>query len=271
MLRQRALIAILLLPILVWVILRGGWLYVAVVGLALGLAAAEYGLLFRRSGLAPALPLLVVGVTGLIGARFVSPFETQGLLLALFGLAGMTWHLLDYERGAQRSGTDFAVTLSGMLYLGWVGGYLIALRGLPDGEWWVLVALPAVWIGDSAAYMIGSWIGVRRLSPRLSPNKTWEGYLAGVAFGGASGAGLAVLWRLVADHAVSLTPEVGLVVGTAVALISPLGDLGVSMIKREVRVKDSSALLRGHGGMLDRFDSWLWAAVIGYYAVLWMT
>lgn len=270
MLRQRALVAILLLPILVWVIDLGGWLYVAVVAMALGLAAAEYGLLFRRSGLRPALPLLVLGASGLIVARAMLSFEAQRLMLAAFGLAGMTWHLLDYERGAERSGTDFAVTLSGILYLGWIGGYLIALRFLPDGQWWVLVALPAVWIGDSAAYLIGSRIGSRRLAPRLSPRKTWEGYLAGVVFGGASGAGLTALWNLAADQPLNLTPEVGLVVGTAVALISPLGDLGVSMIKREMQVKDSSPLLSGHGGMLDRFDSWLWAAAIGYYAVLWM-
>lgn len=271
MLRQRVLVATLLLPILIGVILQGGFLYVLVVALALGLGAAEYGLLFRRSGLAPSLLLLVVGVGALIVGRATLDFESQRMLLAVFGLAGMAWHLVDYERGAERSATDFAVTLSGILYLGWIGGYLIALRFLPEGQWWVLVALPAVWIGDSAAYLIGSWIGMRRLSPRLSPKKTWEGYLAGVLFGAASGAGLAALWASIAGGPIELSPPAGLVVGAAVATISPLGDLGISMIKREMRVKDSSTLLSGHGGMLDRFDSWLWAAAIGYYVVLWMT
>lgn len=269
MLRQRVLIAILLLPILIWVIDRGGFVYVGVVALALGLGAAEYGLLFRRSGLSPSVPLLVLGVVLLIFGRSVLNFEAQRMLLAVFALAGMTWHLVDYERGAQRSGTDFAVTLSGMLYLGWIGGYLVALRFLPEGEWWLLVALPAVWIGDSAAYLIGSWIGKRRLTPRLSPKKTWEGYLAGILAGAASGAGLAALWAVAAGPATGLTTRAGLVVGTAVSALSPLGDLGISMIKREMQVKDSSNLLSGHGGMLDRFDSWLWAAIIGYYAVLW--
>lgn len=271
MLRQRLLIAILLLPILIWVIVRGGFLYVLVVALALGLAAAEYGLLFRRKDLAPGVPLMVLGVLLLIIGRAALTFELQRLLLAACALAGMTWHLIAYERGAERSATDFAVTLSGILYLGWVGGYLIALRFVPDGQWWLLVALPAVWIGDSAAYFIGGRIGSRRMSPRLSPKKTWEGYLAGVIFGAASGAGLAALWSAIPNQAASLTPRIGLVVGLAVAAISPLGDLGISMIKREMQVKDSSTLLSGHGGMLDRFDSWLWAAVIGYYAVEWMT
>lgn len=271
MLRQRALIAILLLPVLIWVIVRGDWLYTAVVALALGLAAAEYGQLFRRTGLAPAQPLLVLGVAGLIVARSAGSVEAQRAVLAASALAGMAWHLVHYERGAERSGTDFAVTLSGVLYLGWVGGYLIALRSLPNGAWWVLVALPSVWIGDSAAYFIGSWIGRRWMAPRLSPKKTWEGYLAGVITGAASGAGLAALWQVTAGTTGDLAPRIGLVVGIAVAAISPLGDLGVSMIKRQADAKDSSALLFGHGGMLDRFDSWLWAAVIGYYVVSWMT
>lgn len=271
MLRQRVLVAILLLPLLIWVILRGGWLYATVVGLALGLAGVEYGLLFRRSGLQPSIPLLGLGVAGLIAARYQLAFESQSLLLALLALAGMAWHLFSYERGAARSGTDFAITLSGILYLGWLGGYLVDLRTLESGEWWVLVALPSVWIGDSAAYLIGSWIGKRPLAPRLSPKKTWEGYLAGVVTAAASGAGLAALWSLVASQPAGISPRIGLVVGGAVGIISPLGDLGVSMIKRELQVKDSSRLLSGHGGVLDRFDSWLWAATIGFYLVTWMS
>lgn len=271
MLRQRILIAILLLPILIWAILRGGWLFAIVVALALALAGVEYGTLFRHAGLAPALPLLVLGVAGLILARYQLEAGGQGLVLALAAMASMAWHLLSFERGAPNSATDFAVTLSGIAYLGWLGGYLIQLRALPDGQWWVLVALPVVWIGDSAAYFVGSWIGRRRLAPRLSPNKTWEGYLAGIITAAASGAGLAALWSQVVTTAAPLSPQIGLVLGTAVGVISPLGDLGVSMVKRQMQVKDSGRLFPGHGGMLDRFDSWLWAATIGYYVVHWMS
>lgn len=270
MLRQRVIVAILLLPILIWVIVQGGWIYVLVVAAVLAEAAAEYGLLFRRSNLTPSIPLLVVGVAVLVIARYRLGFDAQALLLAALGLAAMTWHLLGYERGMERSGTDFAVTLSGILYLGWVGSYLVSLRMLPDGQWWILVVLPAVWIGDSAAYLIGSWIGRNRMAPRLSPKKTWEGYLSGILFGGLSGAGLAALWRITADADIGLTVEVGLILGTLVAAVSPLGDLGISMIKRQAGAKHSSSLLSGHGGMLDRTDSWLWAAVLGYYGLLWL-
>ena len=267
MLRQRVVITILFLPVLIWLIGRGGWLYVAGVALALGLAAAEFGQLFRRADLRPSIPLLVAGVVGLVIARFQLDVEQAAILLAAIALLSMTWHLVDYERGAMRSGTDFAVTLAGIFYLGWIGAYLVSLRSLPAGEWWVLIALPVVWIADSAAYFIGKRYGKRPLSPRLSPNKTWEGYLSGVLTGALAGAGLAGLFGFLGGE---IAVAGGAFVGFLVATVAPLGDLGISMIKREMNAKDTGRLLSAHGGALDRMDSWLWAGVLGFYAVLWV-
>ncbi len=267
MLRQRVIIAVVFLPLLIWLILTGGWFYVAAVALALGLAAAEFGQLFRRADLRPSIPLLVAGVIGLVLARFQLDVEQTALLLAVAALLSMTWHLVDYERGALRSGTDFAVTLAGIIYLGWIGAYLISLRSLPQGEWWVLIALPVVWIADSAAYFLGKRFGQRLLSPRLSPNKTWEGYLSGVATGVLAGAGLATLYT---NFGSEIDPISGAIVGFVVATIAPLGDLGISMMKREMNAKDTGTLLSAHGGALDRIDSWLWAGVLGFYTVVWV-
>ena len=139
MLRQRIIISVLFLPVLIWLIARGGWLYVAGVALALGLAASEFGQLFRRVDLRPSIPLLVLGVVTLVIARFQLDAEQTAMLLAAIALLSMTWHLVDYERGAPRSGTDFAVTLAGIIYLGWIGAYLVSLRSLPEGQWWVLL------------------------------------------------------------------------------------------------------------------------------------
>ena len=271
MLKERIAISLLLLPALLWVIADGSWLYAAGVSLVLGLAAAEYGLLFRGHGLRPALPLLVAGAVVLSFSRFVSGFEHAPLILAALCLISMTWHLVDFERGAPRSGTDFAVTLGGILYLGWIGSYLISLRRLPDGEWWLLLALPSVWLADSFAYLIGRAYGRHRLSPRLSPKKSWEGYLAGVVGGAAAGAVFALLWRIAAGPDSGISAINGLILGTTVSVLAPLGDLGESMIKREVGVKDSGTLLPGHGGALDRIDSWLWAGVLGFYVALWLS
>ena len=267
MLRQRVVITILFLPVVIWLIARGGWLYVAGVALALGLAASEFGLLFRRVDLRPSIPLLIVGVVAIVIARFQLNAEETRLLLAALALLSMIWHLVDYERGAPRSGTDFAVTLAGIMYLGWIGAYLVSLRSLPEGQWWVLIALPVVWIADSVAYFIGQRFGKRPLSPRLSPSKTWEGYLSGVLVGVASGAGLAALYAGLGGDVDVLG---GAIVGLLVAAIAPLGDLGISMLKRETNVKNTGRLLYAHGGALDRIDSWLWAGVLGFYAVVWL-
>jgi phosphatidate cytidylyltransferase len=183
----------------------------------------------------------------------------------------MAWHAIDYERGAPQSGTDFAISLGGIFYIGWMGAFLISIRQLPDGLWWFMTALPAIWLADSGAYFIGKWIGRRRLAPRLSPNKTWEGYIAGVVLGPLIMLGFIRLWQFGAGADSSLTLVTGLVVALVVAILAPMGDLGISMLKRQFNVKDTGALLPGHGGALDRIDSWVWAAVLGYYLVTWLT
>jgi phosphatidate cytidylyltransferase len=179
----------------------------------------------------------------------------------------MTWHLLDYERGRDPAATDFAVTVGGIVYLGWIGSYLIELRNLDNGLWWLLLVLPSVWFADSAAYFIGSRFGKHRLSPRLSPRKTWEGYWGGVAFGTLGGAGLAVLWHSLGSPAVTWWQ--GALLGAFLSILTTLGDLGESMIKRQAGVKDSSNIIPGHGGVLDRMDSWLWAGALGYFFIVW--
>jgi phosphatidate cytidylyltransferase len=269
MLRDRVAIALLLLPLVIWVVADGRWLFVGGVTLVLALAAAEFAILFRKLGFRPALPLIVVGVVALTLSRAAAGLWAGSVLTALC-LASMAWHLVDFERGAPRSGTDFAITVAGFVYLGWIGSYLIVLRQMHDGLWWLLLALPTVWLADSAAYFVGKAIGRHRLSPRLSPKKTWEGYLAGVVMGAVSGAALALVWQIGAGSASAVTAANGTILGTGVALLAPLGDLGVSMLKREAQVKDTGSLLPGHGGALDRLDSWIWAAVLGFYLANWL-
>ncbi len=264
MLRQRVLVAAILLPAGLWVIVGGGWLFAGLVALLLTLAAREFGSLFRRAGFRPSGIVLLAGVGGLVVARQAWGLAGAAELLAGIALAAMTWHLVDYERGAERSGTDFGLTLGGVAYLGGVGGFLISLRNLSDGLGWLLISLMSVWIADSAAYFVGTAWGRHKMAPRLSPKKSWEGYLSGVAAGGLAGLGLA--WLLAERWAVggSISPVAGGIAGLVLAAATPLGDLGISMIKREMRVKDTGSLLPGHGGALDRVDSWLWAGALGY-------
>jgi len=264
MLVKRLLVTILLIPVGVGLIALGGPAFTLAITIVLGLAAWEYVRLFQMAGYTPAAVLVIGGTALLTLSRGDIGFFEEALWLSLLIMLAMTWHLVDYERGRNQAATDFAVTLGGILYLGWLGSYLVLLRYLPDGKWWFLLVLPAVWIADSGAFWIGSRWGRRKLSPRLSPRKTWEGYAAGVVTGALGGALLAAVWGLAAP---SITLWAGAGIGLVLALLTPLGDLGESMIKRQAGAKDSSTIIPGHGGVMDRIDSWIWAGVIGYYLV----
>lgn len=271
MLRERTAVILLLLPFILLVLVAGGWLFTGAIALVLALAGSEYGLLFRRHGQRPALPVIVVGVLVMVISRHMFGFDQTALMIAVLLLLSLLWHLVDFEMGASSSATDFALTLTGTIYLGWIGAYLVSLRDMPNGLWWLLLVLPAIWLADSGAYFVGRAFGRHKLSPRLSPNKTWEGYLAGVVAGGIAGTLFAMLWRIGAGPDSGLDAMRGMMMGTIVAILAPIGDLGISMIKRELNVKDTGALLPGHGGVLDRIDTWIWAAMLGYYMVSWLT
>ena len=268
MLRQRVLVALVLLPIGLILIYLGGWAFAAIVALILALAAWEYTRLFQAGNFQPSYVIVIGGTLLITAGRFFDGFASTPWIISLIVLAGMTWHLVAYERGRDQAATDFAISISGAFYIGWLGAYLISLRELPNGLWWILVALPAVWLADSGAYFIGRAIGKHKLSPRLSPKKTWEGYLGGLIFGTIGSVLLVLLWSLIEPGII--LPWQGAVLGLLISAITPLGDLGESMIKRQFGIKDSSHLIPGHGGAFDRIDSWLWAGVLGYYIIQWL-
>lgn len=135
--------------------------------------------------------------------------------------------------------------------------------GAPNGHRWLLTALAIVWAADSGAYFVGRKLGKHKLAPRISPNKTIEGLIGGVVCGLLAGVGFA----LFAGATVAQLPAVALVAVVAV-LFSVIGDLFESLLKRHVGAKDSSNLIPGHGGILDRVDSFLFAAPVAYFYVV---
>lgn len=271
MLIKRVLVAVILLPIGLIFIYLGGWPFAVLIALILGLASREYAILFRAGGYEPA-GFLMIGASVLFAlGRAYNNFISEPWLVSLFVLSALTYHLVAYERGRDLAATDFSITLAGGMYIGWIGSYLVSLRALDDGMWWLLLALPAVWLADTGAYFIGRQWGKHKMSKRLSPKKSWEGYMGGIVFGVLGTMLLAWLFQRYAPVGPMINIWSGALLGLVLSLVSVLGDLGESMIKRQVGMKDSGTLLPGHGGVFDRIDSWLWGGVVGYFLVLLIT
>jgi phosphatidate cytidylyltransferase len=185
---------------------------------------------------------------------------TSGVVLSLI------WLLLRREK--ERAFTDWAWTLAGILYIGWLLSYLVALRGLDGGRWgldggrnWVFLALATNFASDTAAFFVGRALGRHKLAPRISPGKTWEGTIAGVAG--------AIIVSLLFTLLIPIRYWQAIILGLLVSLFGQLGDLVESLLKRNMGVKDSGRLFPGHGGVLDRIDSVVFASVVVYYYVIW--
>jgi phosphatidate cytidylyltransferase len=157
-----------------------------------------------------------------------------------------------------------AFTLLGVFYVGWLLSYVLMLRLLIDGSYYVFYVFGVVWLGDAAALVVGTLVGRHQLAPSISPRKTVEGAVGGL-LGSLCGATLGGLWLL--GH---FTLAQSLAVGSMLAILGQLGDLSESLLKRSAGVKDSGVLIPGHGGILDKVDGILFGAPALYYYVLYV-
>jgi len=270
----RILAAALFLPLLVLMAWRGGLLYLAFTLVVVGMGLREFYLLLEAKGLSPhwksgmlAVLLLPIGVyfrlrTGRIEEWHVGAFFT--LLIGAVLLA-------ELRRGAGKQAVaNSAATFLGVLYIGWLGAHLDALRELPfpvnrpylDGMSYALLPFFLTWTCDTAAYFFGRILGKTMVMPSVSPHKSLEGCLAGLLFAIAAGL-VARFW-----FAPYLSILDAVVLGTLIGVFGQFGDLVESLWKRDAETKDSSRLIPGHGGVLDRFDSLLFTAPIVYYYLL---
>jgi len=267
---KRTLTSLVLIGVGLPAIIYGGVFYYLLMGGFLVAGAWEFARLYRAVKFEPNGLVTVGGVLVLVTARFFYPNAAIPLFAALILLA-MAVHLVSYERGRDQAALDFCVTVAGITYLGWIGSYLFELRNLSEqGGWWLMLVLPIVWGGDTGAYSIGAVYGRHKMAPRLSPKKSWEGYFSGVftsvligtffAYAFTSMDGLQPLKGMI-------SPVQGAFLGLTIGALAPLGDLGESMFKRQSGLKDSSHIIPGHGGVLDRIDSWIWGAAIGYILI----
>lgn len=266
---RRRLITVLILTLIgVPAILLGGIFYFLLMATFLIGATWEYVQLFRAVKLEPNLNITLAGVALIIFARMYFP-EFASPVLVTFTLIAMAYHLIIYEKGRDQAAIDFAVTVTGIVYIGWLGAYLFDLRNLPQGGWWFMLVMFCIWSGDTGAYSIGRGYGKHKMAPRLSPKKSWEGYAASVFTGAITGAFYLYVFTTYGYLETDMTIWQGAILGLLLGSLPTLGDLGESMIKRQSGIKDSSDIIPGHGGFFDRIDSWIWGAPIGYYFLIW--
>ncbi|MEA3326321.1 MAG: phosphatidate cytidylyltransferase [Chloroflexota bacterium] len=267
MLSQRVKAALIFVPLLLIMITIGGWAFSGFITIILLLAALEYARLFSKMEYRSSRLILLAGVLLFILQRWLWEGKHLDIFLSAIIFLAAIAALIEYELGTKNAAIGFAITLTGALYLGWVGSFLIALRALPHGLGWMLTALPATWLVDNGAYFFGRWFGKAKMAPNLSPGKTWAGFMGGVLSGTLSGMLLVMLWRGVGLLPTSIPIWQGALMGLVVAVLTPIGDLLISLLKRSAGVKDTGNLIPGHGGILDRIDTWVWGAMLGYYLV----
>ena len=189
----------------------------------------------------------------------------SGIALAIWAFAAAIWFIAAYQ--GERPIAGFLLLLAGPVYAGFLLGHGLAIydlgsgvEGLEEaGRYWLLFALAGTSASDTGAYAVGRLIGRHRMTPVLSPNKTWEGALGGFVASMAAMMAVGAVFHLGVDtwqHAV---------VALAAATLAQAGDLFESFLKRQAEVKDSGSIMPGHGGLLDRVDSMLFALPAVYY------
>jgi phosphatidate cytidylyltransferase len=259
-LKQRVISALILIPIVLGLTYLGGPYFAALVAAAALLAGYEFYSLMRQAG---HRPYVVVGL-GLIALLLVEVYDPGDALwrwaTAAAVMAPMIWRIL--QREGEGFLTDWALTLVGAVYVGLLAGHLVAVRNLPQGLGWLLFTFAVTWVCDTAAYFVGTWWGKHGFFTHISPHKTWEGAVGGWLAGAVA--------AVVAGHWLGLALWQRLVLGVVLVLGVTFGDLAESLVKRQVGVKDSGRLIPGHGGMLDRIDSLLFAGVIVYHFVTYV-
>ena len=262
MLKQRLLTVLWLLPLVTlaaWFDEPWPWFTIVVAPFGL-LAAFEFYRIVATKRIQPLTFLGLVWTLLFILSPHFDYAVTTPLLLASLVMLSLIWLLWRPQKEGAFAG--WAWTIAGVLYVGWLLSFLIALRGLDAGRYWVFLALFMTFASDTTAYFIGRAWGKRRLAPRISPGKTWEGAVAGVL--GTIIIGLA----LVRLFGLPLSDGETILLGLLVSVFGQLGDLVESLFKRNMGTKESGKLLLGHGGILDRLDSIIFTGVVVYYYAL---
>lgn len=264
--RQRTITALILLAIVFTFVWLGGIYFSLFIGTVLMIAGYEWCQLFKKAGYGSKTWLVIAGIVGyitvsLVNKQIVFPFFVLGFVFLSLLIA-----IKSFETDRDKAIFNLLIQTTGVYYLSEFGLSFIRLRNLPSGGWWLFFFIAITALGDTAALLIGSTWGKHKLDRSVSPNKSWEGLFAGMITAGLTG----LVFSIFGTTWFVLSPIWAIVFGSGIYLVSVVGDLAISMIKRWAGEKNSSELLPGHGGILDRMDSHLWSATLGYYLLIWV-
>ena len=216
-----------------------------------------YGMYERTSPVRLAGFLALAGL--IVAASYANPIHPTQVLLAASVVLPVLFAMTLAQRRPSVGG--MAITLLGIYWIGFGLAHAVLLRGLPHGNGIVIDVLVGTFLGDTGAYLGGRLFGRRPLAPSISPNKTVEGLVIGMA------CTVLAVW-FAGRYQEWLPGAHALVLGLGVAVFAPIGDLFESFVKRQAGAKDTGSLLGAHGGVLDRLDAVLFTAVVGYY--IWL-
>jgi len=262
---RRVTAAVVFVPAFIAVTRIGGYAFLGFVDLFIFIGMLEFYRMMRAKGMHPYRSIgIASGITLSTYMFFRSGLYANFFLtFVLIAIMGLELARKDNRRAVYHVST----TVFGVVYVAYLGAHLVLLRELPwqidrpydFGAKFVFLAFAVTWASDTGAYVVGSLIGRRPLLPRVSRSKTWEGAIGGLVFAAATG------WIASRTFASFLPPLWGLLLGALSSCVGLLGDLFESMLKRDAEIKDTSRIIPGHGGVLDRFDSLLFTAPLIYY------
>ena len=265
---SRIMVAIVGIPLLIYILYNGGLPLLIFTNIIVGMAAYEFYNMAEMGGKKPYKLAGIVGAMAVPNILFLSELgeikiDNMGLL-ALFVILLIGHRVM--QNKVENSSSDIGVTVLGILYVSVLFSHVILISFLPKGGEWLLTAQIMVWVCDSFAYFTGLTIG-RKIFDRgfssISPKKSIEGAMGGIFFTIVSLYFLDKYFKLVDGGNLELYKVI--LMGIFISVVAQIGDLGESMFKREFKVKDSGTILKGHGGILDRFDSMLFVAPVVYY------
>ena len=275
---QRLITAVVGLPIVLGALWFGlPWLTI-LIGVVALLGLLEFAALARNLGALPSIPVLIAwGLAYILDAQFGGGHAL--IILTIGVLLSLAWQTLVVWRPGGLWGdigpgpkperiasfvVGWSFTVAGALYLGFTLAHALLIRELPHGREWLLLVIGTVFATDTLAFFTGKLLGRHKKASTISPGKTWEGAIGGTVGGIVAGLAIAIAFALPAARWQVV------VLGSSIAVAAQLGDLAESMMKRGAGAKESSGLLPGHGGVLDRLDSIVVSVVVAYYAIRWI-